>query len=414
MKFMTLLFGLLGLVTITAAWSKEDREIFRIRDELRAHMENPDQSFYDLLGIKPSASIEDISKAFRKITRSLHPDKVAQQLKAERVKAKKAGTFIPGVNINKPPSQKEIRAAVKVAEDRQSRLSLVRNILSGPDRDRYDHFLRNGFPAWKGTNYYYDRYRPGLGTAIFGVFFFAGGAIHYLALYMSHRRQKDFIERYIKFARDQAWGDNLDVPGVDYTPAPASPPPEEEEQQAALPVNRRQRRFEEKAARKDKGTTTTKVKRSAGSGTATPKETQGDRPVGPRKRVRAENGKILVVDHSGNVYLEEQDEEGNLEQFLLDPTELREPTFKDTAVIRLPLWAFDRTVGRVLGRKAAADDLDLVDVDSDNDPVHDTPSTDSAAEDFELLDQSTDSLGKAKSSGVQAGSRVNRRKKSKR
>ncbi|KAF3361098.1 hypothetical protein VdG1_04739 [Verticillium dahliae VDG1] len=386
MKFMTLLFGLLGLVTMAAAWSKEDREIFRIRDELRAHMEDPDQSFYDLLGIKPSASIEDISKAFRKITRSLHPDKVAQKLKAERIAAKKAGTFIPGVNINKPPSQKEIRAAVKVAEERQSRLSLFRTILSGPERDRYDHFLRNGFPAWKGTNYYYDRYRPGLGTALFG--------------------------RYIKFARDQAWGDNLDVPGIDY--ASPSPPPadDDEQQQATLPVNRRQRRFEEKAARKEKGTT--KVKRSAGSGTATPRETQGDRPVGPRKRVIAENGKVLVVDHSGNVYLEEQDEEGNLEQFLLDPTELKEPTFFDTAVVRLPVWAFNSTVGRALGKKPAAEDLDLVDVDSDNDPVHDTPGTDSAAEDFELLDKSTDSLGKAKSSGAQAGAKVNRRKKSKR
>ncbi|CRK34056.1 hypothetical protein BN1708_016311, partial [Verticillium longisporum] len=133
---------------------------------------------------------------------------------------------------------------------------------------------------------------------------------------MNHRRHKDFIERYIKFARDQAWGDNLDVPGIDY--ASPSPPPadDDEQQQATLPVNRRQRRFEEKAARKEKGTT--KVKRSAGSGTATPRETQGDRPVGPRKRVIAENGKVLVVDHSGNVYLEEQDEEGNLEQFLLD------------------------------------------------------------------------------------------------
>ncbi|CRK31179.1 hypothetical protein BN1708_005369 [Verticillium longisporum] len=412
MKFMTLLFGLLGLVTVAAAWSKEDREIFRIRDELRAHMEDPDQSFYDLLGIKPSASIEDISKAFRKITRSLHPDKVAQKLKAERIAAKKAGTFIPGVNINKPPSQKEIRAAVKVAEERQSRLSLVRNILSGPERDRYDHFLRNGFPAWKGTNYYYDRYRPGLGTALFGVFFFAGGAIHYLALYMNHRRHKDFIERYIKFARDQAWGDNLDVPGIDYTSPSPPPADDDEQQQAALPVNRRQRRFEEKAARNDKGTT--KIKRSAGSGTATPRETQGDRPVGPRKRVIAENGKVLVVDHSGNVYLEEQDEEGNLEQFLLDPTELKEPTFFDTAVVRLPVWAFNSTVGRALGKKPAAEDLDLVDVDSDNDPVHDTPGTDSAAEDFELLDKSTDSLGKAKSSGAQAGAKVNRRKKSKR
>ncbi|CRK27967.1 hypothetical protein BN1708_018317, partial [Verticillium longisporum] len=95
------------------------------------------------------------------------------------------------------------------------------------------------------------------------------------------------------------------------------------------------------------------------------------------------------------------------------PTELKEPTFFDTAVVRLPVWAFNSTVGRALGKKPAAEDLDLVDVDSDNDPVHDTPGTDSAAEDFELLDKSTDSLGKAKSSGAQAGAKVNRRKKSK-
>jgi hypothetical protein len=41
-------------------------------------------------------------------------------------------------------------------------------------------------------------------------------------------------------------------------------------------------------------------------------------PTGRRKRVVAENGKVLVVDELGDVYLEDEDEEGNVNEFLLD------------------------------------------------------------------------------------------------
>ena len=41
-------------------------------------------------------------------------------------------------------------------------------------------------------------------------------------------------------------------------------------------------------------------------------------PTGVRKRVVAENGKVLVVDSHGDVFLEEQDEEGNINEYLLD------------------------------------------------------------------------------------------------
>jgi hypothetical protein len=41
-------------------------------------------------------------------------------------------------------------------------------------------------------------------------------------------------------------------------------------------------------------------------------------PVGAKKRTVAENGKILIVDSVGNVYLEEQTEEGQTHEFLLD------------------------------------------------------------------------------------------------
>lgn len=200
----------------------------------------------------------------------------------------------------------------------------MRNILSGPDRDRYDHFLRNGFPAWKGTNYYYNRYRPGLGTVLFGVFLVAGGAFHYIALYMSWKRQRDFVERYIKFARNAAWGDNLNIPGIDDVPAPAPAPAaaEDDEDAPPIPRNRKERRMQEQAARKGAAKEGRgRGRKPAGSGTATPRETavaQSSGPTGAKKRVVAENGKILVVDSVGDVYLEEENEEGEVEQFLLD------------------------------------------------------------------------------------------------
>ncbi|KAK6213661.1 putative DnaJ domain-containing protein [Colletotrichum tabaci] len=423
MKFSSILsVGLLVVSPLAAAWSKEDREIFRIRDEIKAHEANPDLTFYELLGVKNSATIDEITKAYRKISRTLHPDKVRQQLIAERTKAKKKATKEPGVNVQKPPTQKEIKSAVKIASDRQARLGLVRNILSGPDRDRYDHFLKNGFPAWKGTNYYYNRYRPGLGTVLFGVFLVGAGAFHYIALYMSWKRQKDFVERYIRFARNAAWGDNLSIPGIDTTPAPAPAPPADDEEGPQQPMNRKQRRMQEQVARreaaKERGGRSRKpaAAASTGSGTATPREAPVVQagPTGSKKRVVAENGKILVVDSVGDVYLEEQDAEGNTEQYLLDPNELPQPTIRDTALVRLPVWAYNRTVGRALGQNQVDLEIDTEDLDSDDGEIQHTPSSDSAADDFELLEKSTDSLGKAKATGAQTGGKSNKRKNKKR
>lgn len=312
-----------------------DREIFRVRDEL-AQYEGPDVTFYDFLGVTPSASQDEINKAYRKKSRSLHPDKVKQQLTAERTKAKKdAKKNKPGVTVTKPPSQSEIKAAIKTASDRQARLSIVTNILRGSGRARYDHFMANGFPAWKGTGYYYNRYRPGLGTVMFGVFLSLGGGAHYIALYMGWKRQRDFVERYIKFARHAAWGDNLglNMPAIDVGGAPAgtAAPPVPDDEPRAMPTNRRMRRLQERENKKESTQESGgrrggrrlggRVASASASGTATPTVTEGG-PQGAKKRVVAENGKILVVDSLGDVYLEQEDEEGNTELFLLDVSSL--------------------------------------------------------------------------------------------
>lgn len=317
-----------------------DREIFRLRDELSTH-ESPEITFYDFLGIKPSASQDEINKAYRKKSRSLHPDKVKQQLAAERAAAAKAEakTSKSGVKVAKQPSSSEVKAAVKRASDRQARLSIVANILRGAGRERYDYFLSHGFPKWKGTEYYYSRYRPGFGTVVVGVFLFAGGAAHYIALYMGWKRQREFVERYIRYARNAAWGENLggvNIPGVDGEPVAVQPQPAaaareqqmyEDENGRAVPVNRRMRRLQEKDARKEAdkervaqgGRKGRKGASKPGSGTATPRTQEaGAGPTGSKKRVVAENGKVLVVDSLGDVYLEQEDEEGNMQEFLLD------------------------------------------------------------------------------------------------
>ncbi|KAI1290522.1 hypothetical protein F5Y03DRAFT_378308 [Xylaria venustula] len=431
MKFSTLAVGLVALLTpLTAAWSKEDREIFRVRDELTTH-EGADITFYDFLGVAPSASQDDINKAYKRKSRALHPDKVRQQLMADRTRQNKA----KGVKVTKAPNQSQIKAAVKKAGERQARLGIVTNVLRGPGRDRYDHFLRHGFPTWKGTEYYYSRYRPGLGTVLVGVLIVGAGGFHYIALYMSWRRQREFVERYIKFARHAAWGDNFAIPGLEAAGTPPPPPPTAptaDDDQPPIALNRKQRRMQEKETRREAGKEGKKPSRATrgrssqqASGSATPvPQTQaqpGSGPTGAKKRVVAENGKILVVDSLGDVYLEQEDDEGNVHEFLLDPAEIPPPTVKDTALYKLPGWFYALTVGRVLGQPAPSHDDseaeitdDIVDEDADSDVAQRTPSTDSA-DDFELLEKSVEELPKTKTTGSQAqGGKAKKRNNKKR
>ncbi|EMR68118.1 hypothetical protein UCREL1_4887 [Eutypa lata UCREL1] len=444
MRFSTLSLGLLALLTpLTIAWTKEDREIFRLRDEIATY-EGADMTFYDFLEVSPSASQDEINKAVRKRSKALHPDKVKSQLVTERTKASKDKSKDkkkPGVTVTKPPTQSEIKAAIKDASERQSRINIVGNILKGSGRARYDHFLSNGFPTWKGTEYYYSRYRPGLGTVLVGCLIVGGGGFHYVALYMSWKRQHEFVGRYIKFARHAAWGDNLAIPGLETGPGagtatPPPPPPAADDDQPPMPTNRKQRRFQEREMRKDSGKEGKRASRLArgrkaqrASGSATPvSQSQGPGPTGSKKRVVAENGKVLVVDSLGDVYLEQEDEDGNVGEFLLDLNELPQPTIKDTALVKLPFWIYAATIGKVLPSPKGEDNLDdqaeedeaagqeVVD-DSSSDAAQRTPSTDSA-EDFELLDKSIEDLSAkqqppSKATGSQAQGSGKAKKRSK-
>lgn len=323
-----------------------DYEIFRLRDEV-ALSEGPEVTFYDFLGVKPSSSQIELSKALKKKSRTLHPDKVKQQFIAARSTGRenrKGDKKAPGVHVSKGPSEKEVKNAYNQANERYARLAVVAKILQSENRERYDHFLAHGFPKWRGTGYYYARFRPGLGSVLVGLFLVLGGGAHYGALVLGWKRQRDFIDRYIRQARRTAWGDETGIrgiPGMDGTTTPV--PVVQEEPENMTQLNRRQKRQLEKESKKEK-----LVKGKAGgkaSGTHTP--IRGAGPTGERKRVVADNGKILIVDAIGNVYLEEDDDEGNTQEFLLDPNEIPKPTMKDTALYQGAGWIYHKTLGRL-------------------------------------------------------------------
>lgn len=284
----------------------------------------------------------------------IHPDKVKQSLTASKAKATNTASFgqkkKPGVHVSKGPTDSEVRDAVKKASERYARLTIIAAILKGTGRERYDHFLNNGFPTWKGTGYYYARFRPGLGSVLIGLFITGGGLVHYVAMYLSWKRQREFVERYVRTARRAAWGDETrikGIPGIDF--GSTTSPSNSTQEAGVMMLNRKQKRLQVKESKKDKDKDKKKSRASREGDANNPFESESDiGPQGPKKRVQAENGKVLIVDSLGNVFLEEEDENGGKCEYLLDPDEISKPTIQQTVLVRLPLWIYAKIRGRVL------------------------------------------------------------------
>jgi len=395
------------LILLVRCWTKEDHEIFRLRDEVEAS-EGRGVTFYEFIGVQPSATWDDINKAFRKKSRSIHPDKVRQNYvasKSTRPPKQPGEKRKPGVHVSKGPSKRELDNFMKQANERYSRLGVVVNVLKGTERERYDHFLRHGFPSWRGTGYYYARYRPGLGTVLVGLFIAGGGVAHYYALRIGYNGQRKFMEKYIKDARKSAWGNDSGIAGITGVAAgPVDVPPAEEEQDPYANLNRRQKREMEKQNKKDKSKPVPKP--SAGRVLGTGEPVSATTPQGQRRRVTAENGKHLLVDSVGNVFLleEVEDEEtGEImtQEFLLDVDDIHVPTLYDTAIVRLPLWvwrkAFDPFMKSTAPIKDDSVPLTSSEVEAkikileskESTPDGSVPPSMSASQDFEVIDSSS-------------------------
>jgi len=176
MKFFLFVVLLAALVTVVFAWTKEDHEIFDIVSGLEV-AEGKGTTFYSWLDVSPTATLTEINKAYRKKSMQLHPDKN------------------PGV---------------KGIQERFARLGVIANILRNTEgRKRYDFFYKNGVPRWRGTGYYYSRFRPGLVTVLTFLVVLTSG-LQYLVQKVNYTRDIAKVRQTIHDARLAAWGPKMD------------------------------------------------------------------------------------------------------------------------------------------------------------------------------------------------------------
>ncbi|XP_058797463.1 uncharacterized protein LOC131667783 [Phymastichus coffea] len=117
MRLLLTSIWLLLVISINSvfAWDTEQLEVFDVVEEVN-------QNFYELLGVPQNASLQDVKKAFRRLSLVLHPDK----------------------------------NDAEDAEVQFRNLAAVYDVLKDPKkREHYDNVLINGLPNWRSGVYYY-------------------------------------------------------------------------------------------------------------------------------------------------------------------------------------------------------------------------------------------------------------------
>lgn len=119
---------------------------------------------------------------------------------------------------------------MKGIQERFARLGVIAAILrNGEGRKRYDFFYKNGVPKWRGTGYYYSRFRPGLGVrpfpavlaarppvtdvmvtqTVFTFLVLVTSGMHYLVQRVQYKSDLARVERFVRDAKAAAWGPKM-------------------------------------------------------------------------------------------------------------------------------------------------------------------------------------------------------------
>lgn len=181
-------FWWLLLAALAAAWLADDYEIFELNTNVRRDL-GPDTTFYLWLGLPgPAASYDEILKAYRRLLRKIHPDKVRIKAAGDAKKKKKA-------------------------QQRFARLLAVSAVLrDGARKERYDYFLSKGFPRYTRSGYLYSKVRPGAVMVVVGVYL-ALLAVHYLAMLATRRLDRGRVQALIDEVKRAAWPAGIPPPG---------------------------------------------------------------------------------------------------------------------------------------------------------------------------------------------------------
>ncbi|KAI8824350.1 DnaJ domain-containing protein [Fimicolochytrium jonesii] len=156
-KHMQLALLLLGcfLVPAALAWEQADYEIFDLSDALKKSAE-ADVDFYSVFNLTRTATVSEITKAYRQLSKTIHPDK------------------------NPDPKAGELYTVLT---------SVTTLLKDEKSRERYDNHLRNGIPKWRGTGYYYNHYKPGF-FGIFVIILVASSFVQYVSAWIQYQQRK--------------------------------------------------------------------------------------------------------------------------------------------------------------------------------------------------------------------------------
>jgi len=98
---------------------------------------------------------------------------------------------------------------VKGVHERFARLGVIAAILrDSAGRERYDHFYKNGVPRWRGTGYYYSRWRPGIAEVLIFLTLLTS-LLQYMVQRMTYKNDLRRIETIIGEAKLAAWGPKM-------------------------------------------------------------------------------------------------------------------------------------------------------------------------------------------------------------
>ncbi|GMM33409.1 Erj5 protein [Saccharomycopsis crataegensis] len=180
---IALFFGC--LVTFAIAWSNVDQELFQINYEVKKDL-GEDVTFYSWLELPngPKSSYDEINKAYRKLSRKIHPDKV---------KRSKFGA-----------DAKKYKRVKKRSTERYQRLSIVGEILRSSKKDRYDFFYDHGFPTYKNNTWLYQKFRPSVVMVFVGLYFLIG-VFHYVLSKLQNTQNRKRLELTVDQIKRQAW-----------------------------------------------------------------------------------------------------------------------------------------------------------------------------------------------------------------